>query len=48
MIKYGIVGTGYFGADLARAIHKIEDASVTAVFDPHHAEAIAALSLIHI
>ncbi|MFP4931278.1 Gfo/Idh/MocA family protein [Staphylococcus coagulans] len=42
MIKYGIVGTGYFGADLARAIHKIEGARVTAVFDPHHAETIAA------
>ncbi|MBU7228533.1 Gfo/Idh/MocA family protein [Staphylococcus pseudintermedius] len=41
MIKYGIVGTGYFGADLARSINKIDDAKVTAVFDPHNAEAVA-------
>ena len=41
MINYGIVGTGYFGADLARSINKIEDAKVIAVFDPNHAEEIA-------
>ena len=28
MINYGIVGTGYFGADLARSINKIEDAEI--------------------
>ncbi|QHW36674.1 Gfo/Idh/MocA family oxidoreductase [Staphylococcus ursi] len=41
MIRYGIVGTGYFGADLARSINNIDDAKVTAVFDPHNAEAVA-------
>ena len=33
MTKYGIVGSGYFGADLARSLEKIKDAKVTAVFD---------------
>ncbi|ARJ51620.1 Gfo/Idh/MocA family protein [Staphylococcus lutrae] len=41
MIRYGIVGTGYFGADLARSIRKIDDAEVTAVFDSNHAEEVA-------
>lgn len=26
MVNYGIVGAGYFGADLARSMNKIEDA----------------------
>ena len=25
MTKYGIVGSGYFGADLARSLEKIKD-----------------------
>ena len=36
MVNYGIVGAGYFGADLARSMNKIEDAKVVAVFDPNH------------
>ncbi|WP_448905219.1 Gfo/Idh/MocA family protein, partial [Gemella sp.] len=41
MINYGIVGTGYFGADLARSLEKIKDAKVTAVFDPENGEKVA-------
>ncbi|MEK4760394.1 Gfo/Idh/MocA family oxidoreductase [Viridibacillus sp. FSL E2-0187] len=41
MIKYAVVGTGYFGADLARSLNKIEDAKITAVFDPYNAESVA-------
>ncbi|RAN56629.1 oxidoreductase [Dolosigranulum pigrum] len=41
MINYGIVGTGYFGADLARSLEKIEGAKVTAVYDPENAEEVA-------
>jgi len=42
MIKYGIVGAGYFGADLARSMNRIEDAAVVAVYDPNHGKEIAA------
>ena len=38
MTNYGIVGTGYFGADLVRSLEKIKDAKVTAVFDPENGE----------
>ena len=41
MVNYGIVGAGYFGADLARSMNKIEDAKVVAVFDPNHGEEVA-------
>lgn len=41
MKNYGIVGTGYFGADLARSLEKIKDAKVTAVFDPENGEKVA-------
>lgn len=41
MINYGIVGTGYFGADLAKSLNTIEDACVVAVFDPYNAATIA-------
>ncbi len=40
-VKYGVVGTGYFGAELARILHAIEGAEVVAVYDPSHAEEIA-------
>ena len=40
MVNYGIVGAGYFGADLARSMNKIEDAKVVAVFDPNHGEEV--------
>ena len=41
MVKYGIVGAGYFGADLARSMNKIEDAEIIAVFDPNHGQEVA-------
>lgn len=41
MVKYGIVGAGYFGADLARSLVKIDGAHVTAIYDPAHGETIA-------
>ena len=41
MTKYGIVGSGYFGADLARSLEKIKDAKVTAVFDPENGEKVS-------
>lgn len=40
-IRYGVVGTGYFGAGLARILHNIEGAEVVAVFDPEHALPVA-------
>lgn len=40
-VKYGIVGTGYFGAELARIIHGIEGAVVVAVYDPVNSKDIA-------
>ena len=32
MIKYGVVGVGYFGAELARFMNEQEDARITMVF----------------
>lgn len=40
-ISYGVCGTGYFGAQLARAIEGIPGASVSAVYDPANATAVA-------
>lgn len=34
MIKYGVLGTGYFGAYLARTLHGFSDAAVIAVHSP--------------
>lgn len=41
MINYGVVGTGYFGSELARKMNENEDAKVTMVYDPENAEAIS-------
>jgi predicted dehydrogenase len=41
-IRYGVVGTGYFGAGLARILHGFQDGKVTVVFDPENARDIAA------
>ena len=41
MTKYGIVGSGYFGADLARSLERIRGAKVTAIFDPENGEKVA-------
>lgn len=40
-IGYGIVGTGYFGAELGRILKTFDDASVVAVYDPNNGETIA-------
>lgn len=41
-IGYGIVGTGYFGAQLGRILRTLEGAEVRAVYDPANGETIAA------
>lgn len=41
MIKYGIVGLGYFGAELARIINEQKNAKITMVFDPENGKTIA-------
>lgn len=41
MTKYGVVGTGYFGAELARFMSKVEGAQITAVYDPANAAPVA-------
>lgn len=41
MINYGVVGTGYFGADLARILNELEDSRVSCVFDPENGQAVA-------
>lgn len=41
MINYGVVGVGYFGAELARILKGLEDAGVSAVFDPDQGEIVA-------
>ncbi|WP_406717368.1 Gfo/Idh/MocA family oxidoreductase [Trueperella pyogenes] len=37
-VNYGIVGTGYFGATLGRALKKLEGANIVGVYDPHNAD----------
>ncbi len=41
MIRYGVVGTGYFGADLARIMATMDDAKITCVYDPNNGQAVA-------
>ncbi|EBX0730445.1 gfo/Idh/MocA family oxidoreductase, partial [Salmonella enterica subsp. enterica serovar Virchow] len=41
MTKYGVVGTGYFGAELARFMSKVDGAQITAIYDPANAAPIA-------
>lgn len=41
MINYGVVGVGYFGADLARILQSFDDAKITCVFDPNNGKTIA-------
>jgi predicted dehydrogenase len=40
--RYGVIGTGYFGAPLARALAMLPDADVVALHDPANAEPLAA------
>ncbi len=39
--RYGIVGTGYFGAEMGRYLASRDDAAVTVVYDPENAAAVA-------
>ncbi len=41
MKRYGVVGVGYFGADLARFMNEFDDAKVTVVYDPENGKTIA-------
>ena len=41
VVSYGVVGTGYFGAELARAMRDNDGAKIVAVFDPENGETIA-------
>jgi predicted dehydrogenase len=41
-VRYGIVGTGYFGAALGRALAALPGAKITTVYDPENAAAFAA------
>jgi len=40
-MRYGVVGVGYFGADLARFMNEFDDAQITMVYDPENGETIA-------
>lgn len=41
-VRYGIVGTGYFGAEIGRYLASRPDATVSVVYDPENAEKVAA------
>lgn len=41
MIGYGVVGVGYFGAELARAMKKNKGAKIISVYDPENGEQIS-------
>ena len=41
VVKYGVVGVGYFGAELARILKRLDDAEVTVVYDPDNGQKIA-------
>ncbi len=41
MINYGVVGVGYFGADLARIVNGFDNAKVTNVFDLENGKTIS-------
>ena len=38
MMRYGVVGVGYFGADLARFMNEFDDAQITMVYDPENGQ----------
>lgn len=40
-IHYGVVGVGYFGADLARIMNQQQNAQITMVYDPENGKNIA-------
>ncbi len=42
VVRYGIVGVGYFGAEMGRCLAARKDAVVTVVHDPENADPVAA------
>ena len=40
-VRYGIVGTGYFGAEMGRSLAALPGALVAAVYDPENARPVA-------
>lgn len=40
-VNYSVIGTGYFGGEQPRFLASIDGARVVAVYDPHHAQAVA-------
>lgn len=40
-INYGVIGTGYFGKELAKILNQVDNAQVTCVYDPFHGEEVA-------
>jgi len=41
IVNYGVVGVGYFGAELARIVNRMDQAKVIAVYDPMNGASIA-------
>lgn len=41
MIRYGVVGVGYFGAELARIMKNQDDTVITVVYDPENGKTVA-------
>ncbi len=40
-MNYGVIGTGYFGKELAKIMNEVDGAQVTCVYDPYHGEEVA-------
>lgn len=41
IIRYGIVGCGYFGASLAKSLQRFDDARITMVYDPERGKEVS-------
>lgn len=41
IVNYAVIGVGYFGAELARIVNKMDAAKIVAVYDPNNGEKIA-------
>lgn len=41
VVNYGVVGTGYFGTELAKAIQALAGATIKAVYDPNNGATVA-------
>ena len=42
IIGYGVIGSGYFGAELARIMNTKQGAQIRAVYDPENGDTVAA------